>query len=372
MRIKLVHFTASLKIGGAETVLYNLAQNLLPNHFEQTVLYIHDGPYRKKLQELGIPCFQISGYLFRYDPVFFWRVYRILKKLNPDCLHTLLWAANCAGRIAARLLKIPLVCVYHNNVDQDGLLRNLLDRFTLITAQHTATTLVAVSDEVAGSINRAYGFKIPAVRVIKNGVNTLFIQEQSICLKKERSIFGFDPDHVVIGSVGRFEPVKRYDLLLESFAYVHAQLPQTRLFLIGSGSQQAALRDCAANLGLAPFIQFVSDSPTYGYYPVIDIFVQTSDKEGISLALLEAMGTGRACVVTHVGEQHPVITHKKDGLIVPVGDAQELAGVLGRLVQDPAWRKELGTCAQKKVQAEFSQCAMHAAYLQLFSTVGNR
>ena len=367
MRIKLVHFTSSLKIGGAETTLYYLVEQLAYENFDQIVLYVHDGPYRERLQKLGIPCHQISGSFFRYDLFFFGRLYRLLKKLQPDCLHTLLWSANNAGRVVARLLGIPVVSVMHNNVEQDGLLRNMLDWCTI----RAATRLVAVSDEVAQGVLQKYRVE-SALKVIKNGVDYDEIGKKSSQLRKNRYAFGFSHEHLVIGTVGRLEPVKRYDLLLEGFAAFLEHVPHARLLIVGSGSQESLLRDQAEKrglLGAAPHVRFVHDSPAYGYYPIMDIFVQTSDKEGISLALLEAMSLGLACVVTHAGTRHPVITHAVDGMVIQSGNPAELAEILAVLGVNQQLRKELGACAQKKVQQEFSQRAMHAAYSHLFANL---
>jgi len=174
---------------------------------------------------------------------------------------------------------------------------------------------------------------------------------------------------MVIGAVGRFEPVKRYDLLLDTFAQLAEQVSRARLLLIGSGSQEFFLREHAARLGLLGMdqkVHFVRDYPAYGYYSLMDIFVQTSDKEGISLALLEAMSLGVACVVTHAGIKHPVIMHEKDGLVVRAGDARSLVKTLAWVAKDQQLRNELGVSARKKVQQEFSQGGMHEAYTHLF------
>jgi glycosyltransferase involved in cell wall biosynthesis len=383
MRIHLVHVTTSLKVGGAEKVLYELACSLPPAQFVQTVLYVHDGPYKQLLLEQGIACYQITGLVFRYDPLFFWRLYRMLKRIAPDCLHTLLWAANCSGRMLGRMLKIPVISVMHNNIDQDGRFRNSLDRLTV----PLATRVIAVSDEIAQALAMSYRLREPKLHVIKNGVNYHAVCEQSKQLQKDRSVFGLSPEHMVIGSVGRFEPVKRYDLLLESFAQVYQHKPQARLLLVGFGSQQDMLCALAIQLGCpyerwqegkrifvshqdrVPLVYFMQECPAYGYYPLMDLFVQTSDKEGISLALLEAMSLGVACVVTHAGTYHPVIMHEKEGFIVPAGNRDEFARTILEVCSNRLLRKKIADAAQKKVQQEFSQQHMHAAYARLFESI---
>ena len=74
--------------------------------------------------------------------------------------------------------------------------------------------------------------------------------------------------------------------------------------------------------GIADKVTFVVGQSAYGYYPLFDCFVQSSHKEGISIALLEAMSWGITCVVTNSDAKHPVLTANKDGLLIPAGDAQ--------------------------------------------------
>jgi len=107
-KIKLLHITSSLKMGGAESLLCDLIKNMDHEMFEHHVIYFHDGPHSVCLKELGIPIYQIKGLISLYDPLFCTRLYKLVKKIKPDCIHTLLWVANVSGRIIARLLKIPI------------------------------------------------------------------------------------------------------------------------------------------------------------------------------------------------------------------------------------------------------------------------
>lgn len=365
--MKLVHVTSSLKVGGAETVLCSLVTYLATKQVAQTVVYVHDGPLRGQLEKAGVSCCHVSGWLFQYDLVFFWRLYCILRRIKPDCIHTLLWAANCAGRLVAWILGIPVVCALHNNIEQDGNIRRILSRMTL----PAATRIVAVSREVAAGLPSRYQ-AAARLAIIHNGIN----YEQIVCAGfsagLSRTELGLHAGHVIIGSVGRLEPVKRYDLLLGSIAQLRVRMPHVRLLLIGSGSQEVSLRLQAERLGLLgsdPFVHFIHAYPAYGYYPLMDIFVQTSDREGVSIALLEAMSFGCACVVTQQGLEHPVLTHAYNGILVPAGAMNGLTDALESLACTTQLRNRLGDNARKKVQEEYSACAMHKAYHNLFVRV---
>src|SRR5690348_11311334 len=109
---KIVHITSSLQRGGAEQVLVTLIKGL-QHAFHQTVIYLHDGPHRATIENLGVTCIPLRGYFSLYDPWLFLQLHTILKKIQPDLIHTLLWAATIAGRVAGRFLRIPVVSVYH-------------------------------------------------------------------------------------------------------------------------------------------------------------------------------------------------------------------------------------------------------------------
>ncbi len=123
---KLVHVITNLEVGGAQAVLYNIIK-AGRMHYDQEVIYFRSGPVVEQLRELGVPVHEVKGWLFWYDVVFIIRLYNLLKKIKPDCIHSLLWAANVSTRLISFMTTIPLVTVYHNNVDQDGMIRSCLD-----------------------------------------------------------------------------------------------------------------------------------------------------------------------------------------------------------------------------------------------------
>lgn len=361
-KIKLLHITSSLKIGGAEAVLCDLIQNMDHALFEHHVIYFHDGPHSVNLKKLGIAMHHVKGALSLYDPLFIARLYRIIKSIKPDCMHSLLWSANIAGRIMARLLGIPIVSAMHNNVDQDGAFRGMLDRMTLSLAHK----LIAVSPGVAQSIIKRDSW-LPAKKIviIQNGIDIDRLHQNSLKAAKSRNDLGLKREHFIIGSVGRFEPVKRYDLMLESFAIIYAQNSQARLVLVGVGSCQAMLGKLAHQLGIGHVVIFVIGQPAYGYYPLFDCFAMSSDKEGISIALLEAMSFNLPCVVTYSESHHPVLHNGINGIMVPAGNALALAQACQEIEKKPLYAQKIGDAGFKTAHTEFSSKVMICNYEQV-------
>jgi glycosyltransferase involved in cell wall biosynthesis len=366
--LKIVHLTSSLKMGGAETVLCDLIEGLGNKKFDHHVLFFHDGPLRARLQAMGIPTHQLGGFVTLYDPGLLIQLYCLLKKLKPDLVHSLLWAANNAARLVAPFLDIPVVSAVHNNVDQDGMLRNMLDRVTI----SRATSIVAVSKEVKQSlIARDIIFK-GGIRVIMNGIDASGVVKKIESAAVLRNDLGLSAEHCIVGSVGRLEKVKNYPLLLKAFAMLHKRSTHVRLVLVGGGSCEGELRALAFQLGIAAQVTFIGAKQAYGYYQLFDCFVQSSNKEGISLALLEAMSAGIACVVTNENRQHCVIEHEKTGLLVKAGDLQGVVRALEQLTNDESMRRRLGAAGREHAINALPRAGMIEAYRWLFFDSVNR
>lgn len=360
-KIKLLHFTSSLKMGGAEAVLCDLISSMDKDSFEHIVLYIHDGPHKVCLETLGVRHYQI-----KYGPLFFMHLVWCIKKIQPDIIHTLLWAANIAGRIAGRLLRVPVVSAWHNNLDQDGALRNLFDRTTCgMVAQH-----IAVSQGVIDSAQKLnFTIKADKVCVIANGIHTKKIRDLSAQAPLKRSDLGLTEVHFIVGSVGRFMPVKRYDLMLQAFVLVHRQFNQARLVLVGVGDQEDFLRAQATDLRITHAVIFIVGKSSAPYYPLFDCFSLSSDKEGVSIALLEAMSFGLPCVVTHADARHAVIEQGINGLLVPAGDAQKLAQFWSLLIADKEMAHKIGAAGYDHVRSSFSSERMCLEYETAFRKI---
>jgi glycosyltransferase involved in cell wall biosynthesis len=364
-RKKIVHLISSLKIGGAESLLYDLIIGLGSEKYEHHVVYFHGGPNVERLERLGIPTYHMKGLITLYDPVFFWRSWRLIAQIKPDVLHTALWAANFVGRIIGFLQKIPTVCAVHLGVNLDGKFRNQLDAVTFGLATH----VVAVSEGVAQSVHDRSWIPAQKVQVIKNGMDTQAVVERGMKQNCNRQELGLTAEHFVIGAVGRFIARKNFDILIESFSLFHAQQTNARLVLIGLGPQESFLRQKAKDLGVEKKVIFVIGKPAYGYYPLFDCFALPSTQEGLSIALLEALCFKVPPIVTSPDGQHEVIQHRQNGLVVKPNDARALCGALQEMGMQDSARLAMGKNAEMTVREKFSFDRMVNAYKTVFTNV---
>lgn len=361
--MRIAHVISGLKMGGAETLLVDMLCNLKDSRDEHIVIYFHAGHYVDVIHSLGVRLYHIKGFFSLYDPFFWIRFFRIIKDIKPDCIHGWLWSANVASRIVARILGIPQISSLHNNVDQDGFFRNFIDKYTY----RYAKVLVPVSHGVAQSLrDKKFNTNQYVIHVIKNGISSKVSPHSA-----EQNLKNFlGKDSFVVGSVGRFVPLKNYGLLINSFAILVRKYEHAKLLLVGVGPEEEKLRSQVKKLSIDQSVMFIINKSAYQYYTVFDCFVLTSYKEGISIALLEAMNFGLPCVVTHDGPaEHDVIKDKENGLLVCNHAPGDVAEAMITLIENKELRRQLGEQALIHTKRNFSIERMTREYNALYKKI---
>lgn len=366
--IKVVHIITSLEVGGAQQVLYNIITGLNTSIYQHHICYFRAGPYVDDFRRKNIPLYHVQGIIHVYDPLLWIRLYRLLRKLQPDLIHSVLWSANVISRIVGRLLALPLVTTYHNNVKQNTRIRLYGDK---ISHKIYPSTRVAVSEEVKKSLQQCDA-TASSIQVIVNGVDEHMVYTHAIREKKNKKELGFKEHHIVIGSVGRLVSVKRYELLIEAIARVIVLIPHVRLVLVGDGPEEKTLKKLIEYKNLAPYVHIISGQRAYGYYSLFDCFVQCSDEEGISIALLEALTLGIPVIVASKDAYHSVIEHEKNGFIFSAGNSNALVQTLIKLIQDENKKGAVKEGGKQSIRDCFNLYNMCAQYDTLFKNRGDR
>lgn len=340
-----VHIITGLQRGGAETVLVTLCAELARSGYRQTVIYFRDGVLRHDLAKLGIATHQAN----------YFTLFTRMRALQPDVIHSSLWSANLLARIYAKLLKIPVYCALHTVAEHSGFLRNFIDKLVPIQPQN----YIAVSQTVKDS----YTHILPArtITVIENGISptpcTLSVSPQGKCIEGRA---------YTIGAVGRFVPVKNFNILLQAFAQIHKEFPHTHLMLIGHGPLEHQLRIQAEQLQLQQAVTFVINKPAREYYPHFDCFVQPSAHEGLSIALLEALQARLPVIVTGENNQHAVVQDALTGLIIESNSTNALYSALKYYILNSETAQKHAAAGSEYVQEHFSAHAMARKYDTLF------
>lgn len=373
--MKILHLITSLKIGGAESALVNFLQAIKhPPYTQDThiVAYFHDGPNVQVLQQLGFELHHITGRLSYTSPEALWKLAKLIKTTKPDILHSALWSANIIGRCMARLFKIPIICDIHGNSFDEGIFRNWFDRATA----HYANAIVAVSTSTQEAYKKnilSRSKKKPAIITINNGIDCHALRIKAQEHPRTRQEFGLSTTDFVIGAIGRLEPIKSYDLLIKAFHNIvqkKLKLQTIKLMIVGGGSQEGALRELTEHLGIQQNVIFVGAQPhAIGFYPLFDCFALSSQSEGLSIALLEALCFGLPIITTHHAKNHDVIVDRMNGLLVPCNNIPSLADAITTLATDKSLQTVMNSNNRILVENDFSLQSTVDSYDQLYKKI---
>ncbi|KNB49578.1 hypothetical protein AC230_28960 [Streptomyces caatingaensis] len=156
-----------------------------------------------------------------------------------------------------------------------------------------------------------------------------------------------------VGAVGRLDPVKRLDRLIDAFAAAGRPFPDWELHLFGDGPEEAALRSRAARLGVADRVRFrgtVRD--VAAAYRELSVLALTSEYEGRPMALAEASACGVPCVSFDLsGGVRELVADGVTGVLVPPGDVEAFGRALGGVMGDAGVRERYGRAARERVSA---------------------
>ena len=330
---------------------------LLPrDEFAVTVAGPRDGPYLERFRALGLTVAEIGANRLRPRPLA--ATIRLVRGLGIQVIHTHGKGAGLYGRLAARWTGVPAIHTFHglHYERYPPPVRAAYLALERRLARWTRTIVHVSPTQAAEAL--ALGLAAPGQCVmVPNGVD-LDEQDRVVAaapIPRER--LGLAPDAVVLGTVARFDPVKRLDVLVDALRALAR--PGVALLLVGGGPEAGRLRRQVAAARLDGRVAFAGwlDDPAR-VYPALDLYVAASAKEGLPLALLEAMGAGLAVVATDVPGHRDVVRDGETGLLVPAGDAGALAAAIATLLDDPARRRRLGQAGRARVREAFGVRAM--------------
>ncbi|MFH1023616.1 MAG: glycosyltransferase [Planctomycetota bacterium] len=351
--VRIAYVIWSLGLGGAEKVVIHLATGLDRTRFSPVIFCLNEpGPFAPEVLRQGI---EVIGLHKRgpADILAAYRLYNALKAGRFDVVHTHLWGANVWGRLAARLAGVPVIIATEHNVPNwKTRWHFLLDRMLA----PATTRLVAVSQAVLSEYERR---KIAPLRwtLISNGVSP---RTPPVPGRDDaRRALGLPPSGTVIGWMGRFAVVKNPLLFAEAAAIAVRKAPSLMIILAGDGPLRPALEQKINALGIRDRVVFAGvlhDIPAF--LAALDAIAFSSDSEGLSMAMLEAMAAGVPVVATAVGGTRELVRHEITGFLVPPRDADALAGGMVRVISDPDLAETLRRNATDFTRREHAESGM--------------
>jgi glycosyltransferase involved in cell wall biosynthesis len=353
-RIRVLHLLVTTSPGGGPKHVYDLIRHLPRDEFDVVVAAPRDGIFFDRFRELGVETVELP--LGRLGVQHLPRTIRLMRRAGIDVVHTHGKGAGLFGRLAARALHIPAVHTFHgihySSYSHSGQRLYLALERRLSRMSH-AIINVSASQESEGLALRL--FRREQSVVVVNGIDLgemdRIIRESPV----RREHLGLTAEDFVLGCVSRWDPVKRFEVLLQAVRRLASRIPRLALLLVGGGGEEARIRRLAGETGLQDRVIFTGflGNPTR-VYGALDLYVATSLKEGLPLAPLEAMAAGLAIVATDVPGHRDVVARGETGLLVPPEDAASLAEAIATLASDAEWRHQMGRAGRRRVAEHFT------------------
>lgn len=284
---------------------------------------------------------------------------RLLRSLAPDVVHLHSAKAGLAGRAALRG-RLPTIFQPHawSFLAAQGVVgRSALAWERLSSRWSDRIVCVSESERTQGvqaGIDARWA-------VVPNGVDLDRFRPGDRA--RARSGLGLDHGPWAV-CVGRLSHQKGQDLLLKAWSEVSARVPEARLALVGSGPDEASLR-AAAPPGVT-FVGATTEVPQW--LEAADLVVVPSRWEGMSLAMLEALASGRSIVISDVAGASEAVGGAA-GAVIPVGDIRSLSEALVERLRDEDLREREGAAARGRAEAAFGIERTLSAMLAVYDAV---
>jgi glycosyltransferase involved in cell wall biosynthesis len=346
--------------GGPEKTILLGAKRADKQRFAVTVCYIRDArddvfAIDRWAKDLGVDYVEVTE-RNSFDRAIWPQLRALVRDRQIDIVHAHEHKTDLLAMLLGRYERvIPLSTAHawvgHTWKEQ---IYYAVDKRLLVRFPH----VVAVSSEIRDELVK-YGADPARITVILNAIDPKRFTRDPARRPAARAMFGLQDDEIAIGAVGRLEPQKRFDLLMEAFARVSREMPQLKLKLLiaGDGSLKAELGAKLEQLGLAAgdrcrLIGHTTDVP--GFHHALDLLVQSSIYEGTPNVVLEAMALETPIVATDVGGTKELAHDREHALIIPPASVDALVVAIREALEHPEATTARMKAARARVEGELS------------------
>jgi glycosyltransferase involved in cell wall biosynthesis len=367
-RVPILHIIKSLGRGGAELLLPASLSTHDKEKFDFHYLYFL--PWKNQVvheieQEGGtVVCFPAKNNVEIIMKA--GKIAAYVRTHNIQLIHCHLPWAGIVGRIVGRLTGVPVVYTEHNKWERYHKLTYWMNKLSFASQQQ----VIAVSGEVARSIQTHYHRERPRIQVVQNGIDT---GKFTRCRRMERDIrreLNIPANATVIGIACVFRVQKRLTIWLEIASRLQKKHPGIRFIIVGDGILRNEVHQKARELDMESHVYFAGlQTEMRPWLKAMDIFMMCSEFEGLPIALLEAMSMECVPACTDAGGIPEVIRDEVNGLLVPVSDPWQLAHRLSALLFQPERLALMKRAARQTVVQHFSMNKMVALLETIYSRV---
>jgi glycosyltransferase involved in cell wall biosynthesis len=343
--------------GGPEKTILQSAARTDPSRFRVVVCYVRDRrdevfAIDAKAAALGVQYVDVWE-RHSFDPAVWPALRRLIREHRIDIVHSHDYKTNLLAYLLGKAAGIVPLSTVHGWTGHSP-----RERYLYYPADQRLLTrfprLIVVSSQIK-SVLVAKGADPRRVSVVLNGIDQhLHVRDTPLQAEVRREL-NLESGAQVIGSVGRIEPQKRFDLLIDAVAALVPKYSCLRLVIAGAGSQSESIGAYAAARLPSGVCRLLGNrDDAIRLHHAFDCYVQSSVYEGTSNSVLEAMAMETPITATDVGGTNEMITNQVHGLIVPPNDAHALALAIDRTLSDRVGTAARVSAARRRVEGELS------------------
>ena len=369
-KIRVAYVVHTFDMGGLERCIAHLSNHLDRCHFHPLVICLNrNGDAARWVSASDVEIIELhkrGGNDLRVVG----RLAQALRRHKVDWIHSHNWGTLVESVLARKLAHTPHHLHAEHGMELADIrlgslhksLRAMFTRWALLTTSE----IVTVADSVRKRLIERLRIPSARIRLLSNGVEVPGV-DASVRQNLRQSL-GIPDHHQLIGSVGRFAPVKNFGALVDAFYHLDRQAVPSSLVLVGDGPTRVAIMQQAKALGLQESVHFVGQQSNVGeWLSALDIYVNCSLSEAMSLSILEAMGMGLPMVVADVGDNARLVGGASAcGTIVPPDDIPSLSAGLQELAQSPHGLGEMRENGLRRYKREYTTGTMVERYAQLY------
>jgi glycosyltransferase involved in cell wall biosynthesis len=294
--VKILHVITGLGVGGAELQLKSVLEHT--RHDCDVVTLYNPGPVAEMILAAGNRVLDL-GMTRNTQLSALPALRRLIRVGGYDVVHSHLYRSQIYGRPAAWLAGTPVVLSTEHSIGETHLERRKMTpgvRALYLATERFSDATIAVSETVRDRMV-AWGVRPSRITIIPNGVDLSRVAFDAAARARVRDQFGIAGGEYVIGVLGRLDPNKQFDLVIEAAAPLLGG--GVRLLVVGKGEEDARLRQVAAGCGVTDRVLFAGERhDVAAVLSAMDLFVASSAQETFGLSVLEALGNGAPVLYT--------------------------------------------------------------------------
>jgi len=346
--MKVLHVITGLDAGGAEIQLALILK--YTRHETDVVTLYNPGPVADLIRSGGTSVRDI-GMRRNTEISALLRLRSLIAEGRYDVVHTHLFRTQIYGRPAAWLAGTPVVLTTEHSIGETHIERRKMTstvRGLYLASELFSDATIAVADVVKERLIK-WGVSGRKITVIPNGLDVPALAFDPAARQRVREQFGISPDTYVIGALGRLDPNKRIDLVVEAAMPVLGD--QCKILVIGRGEDQARVEAAVDRLGVREHVIFGGfQSDTAAMMASFDVYVAASVQETFGLSVLEAMASGLPVLYT--------VCPALDGL--PTSQARQVPGTVEGLGAEIRKAVEAGPQPREADETVFASYGMQS------------